>query len=155
MKIPAGGEVNAAQPSRFELTEENVANALVIARRSTPALRWGEAPWTPGDFEKLLAKGSGPAFCAWTGPKEDEVYAALTGNGPTSEVNALFFAHARDIVIALIEERTRLRAVGQAACEFLEARSWEEDDEEEKGEALADAVNRWKRTGPYRQERKV
>ncbi len=109
MKIPEGGESNAAEPSRFELTDENVSKALDIARRSTPGLRWGEAPWTPGDFEKLAAKGTGPVFCAWTGPKEDEVYAALTGNGPTSEINALFFSHARDIVIALIEERAELR----------------------------------------------
>lgn len=108
MKMPTGGETNVTQPSRFELTDENVANALDVALRSTPGLQWGPAPYEPGDMEKLMAKSGGPAvYCAWTGPKEDEVYAALTGNGPTSEVNALFYSHARDIVVALIEERER------------------------------------------------
>lgn len=123
--IPAGGEANRDAPSRFELTEENVANALDVAKRSTPGLRWGPSPYTPGDQEKLLAKGSGPVFCAWTGAPEDEVYAALTGNGPTSEVNALFYAHARDIVIALIEERTELRGRLKNAEDALRERMGE------------------------------
>ena len=66
-------------------------------------------PYEPGDIEHLLTShGDGPVWCAWTGPEEDERYAALTGNGPTSEANARFFACARDIVIALIEDRRRL-----------------------------------------------
>lgn len=123
MKIPDGGEANREHPSRFELTDENVANALEVAKRSTPALHWGPAPYEPGDMEKLMAKSGGPAvYCAWAGPKEDEVYAALTGNGPTSEINALFFAHARDIVIALIEEREELRGRLKNATDALRDR---------------------------------
>lgn len=125
MDIPKGGEANAVEPSRFELTEENVSRALDVARRSTPGLKWGEAPYKPGDMERLLTKGEGGVYCAWTGPKEDEVYAALTGNGPTSEVNALFFAHARDLVIALIEERAELRGRLKNAEDALRARMGE------------------------------
>jgi hypothetical protein len=125
-ELPKGGETNVGEPSRFELTEENVKNAYDLAKRSTPGLRWGPAPYEPGDMEKLMAKSGGPAvYCAWTGPKEDEVYAALTGNGPTSEVNALFFAHARDIVIELIDERHRLRAAAKKAVESL---TYDDDD---------------------------
>ncbi len=45
---------------------------------------------------------------------------------------------------ALKEEIRKLRAVAQAAGNFLNAHAWEEDNVDEMGENLAAAMNQWK-----------
>lgn len=110
---------NHLAPSRFDPTPENVALAIEHARRSTPDLKWGGVEHKPGEVEELLSKGAGKVWLAWTGPKDAALYAAVTGNGPTSEANALFFAHARDVVIALGEEVQRLRELEELVRDQL------------------------------------
>jgi hypothetical protein len=101
---------NKQVPSRFEATIYNVATAIVLARASTPDLKYGGIEHAPGEIERLVARGDGKkVWVAWVGPKEEALYAAMTGNGPTSEVNAMFFAHARDIVITVGEDWQRYR----------------------------------------------
>jgi len=49
-------------------------------------------------------------------PIEDEaLFAAITGNGPTSEANARFFAGARDAFLMAIDEIERLKGLLAAA----------------------------------------
>lgn len=107
-------------PSRFEASDENVALAIEHAKRSTPELKWGACEHEPGEIERLIAKEPGPCWMAWTGPKDSALYAAIAGNGPTSEVNALFFAHARDIVISVGEDwqryRKALQSIADSTC---------------------------------------
>ena len=101
---------NIKHPSRCQITPESVALAIESARRSTPDLKYGACDIEMKDWEEVLGRMVGPQiFTAWTGPTDEPLYAAVTGNGPTSEVNALFFSLARDMVIALGEEVQRLR----------------------------------------------
>lgn len=98
---------------RYEMNAGNLEEAIAMAEASTPGLRWGSCELTEEDSKKMLSRGVGDdIFMAWASDEAGETLsAAVTGNGPTSEANARFFAHARDIVIALgrevIEYRTR------------------------------------------------
>jgi len=53
------------------------------------------------------------------------VLAAITGNGPTSEANAEFFANARDDIPWLIYKVESLRDACQAALLWAQADDWD------------------------------
>lgn len=100
--------------ARYEMTQENTVEAIAMARASTPGCRWGSVARTEAEFQAALDAGIGDTvWCTWIpdpDPKSDEtLFVGVTGNGPTSEANARFLAHARDIVIALGEEVLELR----------------------------------------------
>ena len=64
------------------------------------------------DYDELPARtGEGDQF--WTsyvdGGSEGPLVTAITGNGPTSEANALLFACARSAILALVDEVRRLK----------------------------------------------
>lgn len=75
----------------------------------------------PKWFEEHLSFGSGAIYCVWcpehpktiddkTGEPEHAVLFCITGNGPTSEVNAEFVVKARKWMPLLLDEIERLQA---------------------------------------------
>lgn len=93
------------------ITFKQIAQIEEAARASTDgALQWGQI--TADKAAALPAKtaaedGTSPdqVWCTWTGPTDDALILAVTGNGKTSERNAFFFACARSAVLALLEDR--------------------------------------------------
>lgn len=101
---------------KYSLEHDGLPIAKALAEASTPDANYGHGNITPGDVEMAMTKhGPGPVWFAWSGTKEDAVYTAITGNGPTSEANAVFFAHAREIVLELVAEVARLRLLQSMA----------------------------------------
>lgn len=96
---------------RYEMTPENLAEALAMAEAATPSCRFGQTEVHDEEWKAILGRGDGDeVWCTWVPDGDTSLFAAVTGNGPTSEANARFFAHARDIVMALGAEVQRLRA---------------------------------------------
>lgn len=95
--------------TKYDVKRDGIEIARKLAGASTPETNYGSDEITPGDVETAMTKGTGPVWFAWSGPKDDAVFTAITGNGPTSEANAVFFAHARDMVLALADEVEMLR----------------------------------------------
>lgn len=108
---------------RIEMTTENLKKCLEMAVDSTPIDGYG--PFTPegpvGEwFEAFVARtgdgGVGPPpklelWCAWRKAEDGaEEFTALTGNGPMSEKNALFYGNARTIVLSMFDRIEELEA---------------------------------------------
>lgn len=93
----------------FEATAENVAKAVALAESASLVTSYCADDITPEDLGIARANGEGPIWYCWAGTKQDPLFVAITGNGPTSERNAAFFSCARDVVITLGEELQRLR----------------------------------------------
>lgn len=95
----------------YDVERDGIEIARQLAEASTPSTSWGSDEITPGDVEIAMTKGDGPVWFAWSGTMEDARYTAITGNGPTSRANALFYGHARTMVLGLVGEVERLRAL--------------------------------------------
>lgn len=102
------------------MTDKELSAICERVEKATPG------PWEAGllggdpleDFRQALAKGVDPevhlAFLRLDGDPEPR-YVAITGNGPTSEENADFIAHARADVPYLLDEVERLRGWAEHA----------------------------------------
>ena len=96
-------EIDMSVPEHF-----SKAVALAVAARDPEA--WGEMKTAElhaiaGTSEKLWS-----VWCEQDRPDGSSVI-AITGNGPTSEANAEFFASARKVVLGLVSEVDRLRTI--------------------------------------------
>lgn len=101
----------------YSVARDGLDIAEKLARASSPETRYGQNTITPGDVEIAMTKGQGElVWFTWTGTREDASFTAITGNGPTSEANALFYAHARDIVLELAAEVRRLRSAPEPSA---------------------------------------
>ncbi len=100
------------EPFKFEITPDNLAQARGLATDSSAGLSFGNMPMDTDEWARVFnASASRTSWIAWCGPTDEAMVAAVTGNGPTSETNAAFFAVARPVVLALLDEVERLQAV--------------------------------------------
>lgn len=98
-----------------------------ITLASTPDLKWGPTTRTDAEWLELIHKDESPEHFVVHRDAPDgagSLFAAIavTGNGPTSEANAMFFAGARGVVLMLIAEVRALRAA--RAEEVQSATKW-------------------------------
>jgi hypothetical protein len=116
-----------------------MADSIDLAAIKARADAATEGPWefgtaphpdsneTKAEYVANASCGDGPLWVAWAPNLTDDGYAYLvtgiTGDGPTSEANATFIAHAREDVPKLVAEVKQLRAelteVHAVAVEFL------------------------------------
>lgn len=92
----------------------DLAELRALARASSDV--FGYCEWDAESVDDLMTGfraciDGGTGYQPWIviAPGEPVLMVALTGNGPTSEANAQFFASAKDIVLALID---RLEQIG-------------------------------------------
>ncbi len=87
-----------------------------ITTASTPLTGYGKLEfWQLKGLLGRTTELDDKHWCAYTVPpsvreEEGELIGAITGNGPTSEANARFFAGARGVMLRLISEVRRLNA---------------------------------------------
>lgn len=80
------------------------------------------------DLSVVSGKSVPGLFVVSTGPHDDALFVAITGNGPTSEDNAHFFAHARTDVPALAAAVRELDKVNTEQAAQLEKVMMERDE---------------------------
>ena len=76
---------------------------------ATPTQFIKQVTWLDKVREKAESGSEDRVWITWQRNPDVDKFSAITGDGPTSEANARFFASARDIVLTLIEEINRLQ----------------------------------------------
>ncbi len=87
-----------------------VEQALQLALASSADTSYTSDTVTAEDIITVVEPNNDPFWYVWC-PKDDNqtYFTALTGHGPTSKANAIFYSVARNLVIELVAEIERLK----------------------------------------------